>query len=212
MLQALETIKKKVGRRIRDLRLRAGIKSADGLAERMEVSATSIYELERGENWVSPEMLQKLSAFFHVGPEVFFSEKAGIIEPTPEEALAVLAKAIRLNLPSMIHQELVSEVSSMSKNDAAAEVRRLRKLRSTPSERPRSPEEDSSRTDAVRELLSLASSLDDPESMLTQLLSWARSYIRTASAKKRGGGTNTDSSSESAPSSNAAGKFRKPRR
>lgn len=60
-MEALKSIKKALGKRVRELRKAAGYKSVGDLAEEVGVSPTSIYELERGENWVSPEMVGALA-------------------------------------------------------------------------------------------------------------------------------------------------------
>jgi transcriptional regulator with XRE-family HTH domain len=68
----VEEIKKKVGERVRDARRQKGIRSADRLAEILGVSPTTMYELERGENWLSAEMLMRLSEVLEVKPSFFY--------------------------------------------------------------------------------------------------------------------------------------------
>ena len=90
----LESIKKKVGERVRDLRKAAGFRSAESLAEALKMSATSVYELERGSNWISPEMLQGLCAVFNVPASAFFTDQSYVPpKPTLQEALAIIQEA-----------------------------------------------------------------------------------------------------------------------
>jgi transcriptional regulator with XRE-family HTH domain len=91
----VESIKKTVGHRCRELRKRAGFVSAESAAEALAVSPTTVYELERGDNWISPEMLTKMASAYRADPATFFTNGPVIVEPTPEEALRVLSKAIR---------------------------------------------------------------------------------------------------------------------
>jgi transcriptional regulator with XRE-family HTH domain len=86
----MESIKKAVGERVREARKKAGFTSADALAERMKISATSVYEIERGENWISPEMLKNLCLALKVEPWVFFSD-APPASPTLESLTAIIA-------------------------------------------------------------------------------------------------------------------------
>lgn len=92
-MEVLETIKKQIGARFRLLRLKAGYKSADAFAQRMEVSANTVYELERGENWISPDILERAAKVTGFPLSLFFGEPA-VMEPTPQEALAVLARLV----------------------------------------------------------------------------------------------------------------------
>lgn len=74
MVKIVNTLKKLVGQRVRELRKKAGFTSAEALAEAIGMHAISIYELERGDNWISPEMMEKLCQVFGVHPSTFFIE------------------------------------------------------------------------------------------------------------------------------------------
>lgn len=55
----------------------------------MKISATSVYELERGDNWISPEMLMRLCAVLDVNAGVFFDD-----EPPAPPTVTALTKVI----------------------------------------------------------------------------------------------------------------------
>lgn len=59
----------------------------------MEVSPTAVYELERGDNWISPEMLTLAANAFRASPEAFFGDGSPLA-PTPQEALEVIAREL----------------------------------------------------------------------------------------------------------------------
>lgn len=79
--------KKEVGRRARDAREQAGFSSADSAAKAMGVSATAVYELERGHSWISAEMIYLAAKYYRVTPASLMPDGQ---EPTPEQALRVL--------------------------------------------------------------------------------------------------------------------------
>lgn len=78
---------------MRKLRKMRGYRSADDLAERMKTSATSVYELERGENWISPDMLEKLCETLDYPEAAFFPgfDKKPL---TPEDHLKALSEFV----------------------------------------------------------------------------------------------------------------------
>lgn len=91
----VSNLKIQIGKRARELRKRAGFSSADSAAEAMEVSNTAVYELERGDNWVSPEMIVLMQKHYQVkNPAAFFSSDPIQISATKEEALEIIAKAL----------------------------------------------------------------------------------------------------------------------
>lgn len=65
-------LKKVVGSKAKELRKRAGFKNAEDAAAQVGFSSNSIYELERGENWISQEMLTRLSVTYQAQPSEFF--------------------------------------------------------------------------------------------------------------------------------------------
>lgn len=58
--EKVTALKKEIGARVRELRKRAGFSNADSAAADLGVSATTLYELERGENWLSPELAVRM--------------------------------------------------------------------------------------------------------------------------------------------------------
>jgi plasmid maintenance system antidote protein VapI len=98
--EEISAFKKRVGDRLRSLRISAGFGSAGEAAEAIGVHPNSIYELERGENFLSPEMVVRLSAAYKVEPGALLpgveaSDKTKIIEcdsPTHFKALDLISK------------------------------------------------------------------------------------------------------------------------
>lgn len=86
-------IKQSFGRRLRALREARSL-TREKLAEGISTTSTSIYNIEHGLQWVKPAMLGKLSLYFKVSPAVFFTDDVVKIQPTPEEALAIIAEAL----------------------------------------------------------------------------------------------------------------------
>jgi transcriptional regulator with XRE-family HTH domain len=68
----VDNIKKTVGSLVRDHRRRAGYNSVEALAEVLGVHPNTVGELERGTNWISPELLPKLADVLKVSPAEFF--------------------------------------------------------------------------------------------------------------------------------------------
>lgn len=81
---------------MRSFREKAGL-SADSLASALKVHRNTIYQLERGEQWISSELLEKIAETLRIGPERLFTDA----EPrmSAPEALKVLAEAIRKPAP-----------------------------------------------------------------------------------------------------------------
>jgi len=67
------------------------------LSQNVEIDAQSIYRLERGEQWIAPEKLEKLALFYSVSPATFFSDEPIGATPTPEDALSILTQLRRRN-------------------------------------------------------------------------------------------------------------------
>lgn len=89
----METLKQSFGRRFRALRESRG-HSREFLAQNVKLEPTSIFRVEKGEQWIAPEKLDAAAKFYGVSPAVFFTDDIVKIEPTPEEALDVLSKAL----------------------------------------------------------------------------------------------------------------------
>lgn len=90
-------LKKQVGSRARELRKQAGFSSAEAAAEAMGVHSNTVAGLERGDIWISPEMVMKMRDCYKFDePALLFSISTPKASPTPQEALEVLAKAISM--------------------------------------------------------------------------------------------------------------------
>lgn len=87
----MESLKKEVGKRFRTLRKRAGFVSAESAAEALRVSSTTVYELERGDNWLSPEMLANAAKTFNVPWAAFFESGPLPVRPAKLELFEVVA-------------------------------------------------------------------------------------------------------------------------
>lgn len=92
-------IKKRVGERFRELRERAGFGSARAAADALGVSANTVGELERGENWLSPEIAARAVVAFNVPFSALFGDQRPL-PPTPQEALAVLERELTARRPA----------------------------------------------------------------------------------------------------------------
>lgn len=106
-----------VGARVKYLREQRGI-SRDSIASRTSVDATSLWRIERGEQWVSPRALQELSAELDVDVQEFFKLKnepdSGsnlstpnpMETPAPKESLTSILRAILSAIAGMNEHEL----------------------------------------------------------------------------------------------------------
>lgn len=104
----METTKQKVGKRVRELRKARGFRSAEDLAAALDMHATSVYELERGDNWISPEMLEKLATTLKAPPSAFFEAGAPASTETRESILGkivlILAHLDKTQLSGVLGQ------------------------------------------------------------------------------------------------------------
>jgi transcriptional regulator with XRE-family HTH domain len=90
----VETIRKQVGTRLRELRKRAGFRAVEPFAELLKVHPNTVYDLERGTHWLSPEMAEKYVSALHVPLGTLVAEGPLHVEPTTEEAINALKKAL----------------------------------------------------------------------------------------------------------------------
>ena len=67
----MSTLKEEFGRRVRQKRKEAGL-SQEQLAEKANLSANYIGRIERGDKWVSPDVLDRLSRVLRVQVVEFF--------------------------------------------------------------------------------------------------------------------------------------------
>ncbi len=79
-------LRKAIGQRLRELRLRAGITSQEALAHKAGVHRTCIGRLERGESGVTVEALATILAAMDVSLREFFRPFAEAVRPrTPRQ-------------------------------------------------------------------------------------------------------------------------------
>ena len=79
-------LRRSIGERLRQLRIRAGIRSQEALANRAGVHRTYIGRLERGESGVTVEMLAAILAALRVGLAEFFRPFTAPVSPrTPRK-------------------------------------------------------------------------------------------------------------------------------
>lgn len=91
-MQEGESIKNSFGNRLRVLRKSLGL-SSEEFAERLKIHPNSVYRLERGENWIGADLLERIETEFRLDISRLFSDDPP--RATPEEALEILARAIR---------------------------------------------------------------------------------------------------------------------
>jgi len=85
--------KKEVGARIKATRLMRNL-TQEQLAEKVQMSPQSLSQLERGENFVSADILEKISKTLEVSPCVFFDFECGKITGNEKEVVNFIAKDI----------------------------------------------------------------------------------------------------------------------
>ena len=68
------------GSRIRSIREAAGL-SREVSAEKSEINANYLGEIERGEKWPSLEVIQRLAAALQVSPAAFFEFQGEEVDP-----------------------------------------------------------------------------------------------------------------------------------
>ena len=64
--EQVESLKKKLGEHLREMRKAAGFRAVEPAAEVLKISHTSLYELERGENWLSPMVALRMAHAYKV--------------------------------------------------------------------------------------------------------------------------------------------------
>lgn len=125
--EQVSELKKLVGIRLREYRKRAGFKSVEQAAEAMGVHATSVYEVERGENWLSPEMGLRMMAIYHLPNLSFvFGDPATNLRPTPQEAIAVLGELVKQSVAAAPINDPLAGLDGEHRADALAFIDGLR--------------------------------------------------------------------------------------
>lgn len=90
----METLSQSLGRRLRKLRDDRDL-SRETVCTITGLSVTSLVDIEKGKQWPSAETLDRLARYFNVNPAVFFTDDIVRIEPTPAEALEIVARALQ---------------------------------------------------------------------------------------------------------------------
>ena len=117
----MEKLKKSVGIRALAIRERLGYKNREAFAAFLGVHTNTVGFLERGETWLSPEMVVNFRDKLGVNPAEFFSDEPIKIVPTAEEALEVLTNIVRqksIFLP--ISVEIIDKLATLDQSDLGA--------------------------------------------------------------------------------------------
>lgn len=121
----MENLKKSVGIRAQAIRERLGFKNRELFAEVLDVHSNTVGQLERGTTWLSPEMVLLYRNKLGVDPAEFLSDKPVVIQPTPKEALAIIAKALEKPL---IPDFPVPEFTALNEKERRAAIQFIRDL------------------------------------------------------------------------------------
>ena len=87
-------IKKKLGNRIREIRI-ANSLTQEALAERINISAKSLSQIECGNNFVSAETLNDLCLALNISPKTMFD--FGLSDADEKDILSDITKRLRKN-------------------------------------------------------------------------------------------------------------------
>lgn len=90
----LSTLRKKVGNRLRNVRVEHGYTQFE-LAEKINCSSDTISRIERGINSMSDEILLKVANFFNVEVSYFFLFKETEISTKKEDLLVLLQSELK---------------------------------------------------------------------------------------------------------------------
>lgn len=80
------SIKKNLGNRIREIRISRSL-TQEALAEKINLSAKSLSQIELGNNFVSAETLDDLCSALNIKPNVLFDFKYSDVNDTPLEEI-----------------------------------------------------------------------------------------------------------------------------
>lgn len=114
-----DQIKKLVGQRIRELRIRAGFDTIEAFAEALNKSDSGISQLERGINWIGPGLIADVCEATGFPPSMLFAEELPpVMLPTPSEALDVLTAYVKA--PSPIPSPIIRGIGKLQKDERRA--------------------------------------------------------------------------------------------
>lgn len=108
-------INKTLGLRLRGYRKRAGYPSAEDFAEALGVHHNTVYCLERGEQWISPELLDRIATLLDFEPGYLFSDMKEPPKPSLKEAISVISELLEKLGPT-----LIARLAAMDKTEIAA--------------------------------------------------------------------------------------------
>lgn len=135
---------------LKGLRERRG-HTQDALGSLVGVDGQTIRNYEGRRRWPSPEVMDRLATALRcqVG-DFFMGDAYSPPEVSPEEALAVIAAAIRTPAPTPERRELIELISSPALDDAYTEVLlKLAKARSSRAGKPDVLPDDTQDTDGI---------------------------------------------------------------
>lgn len=90
----MDNIKKKLGSKIRELRISRKL-TQEKLAEKINLSAKSLSQIELGNNFVSAETLEELCYALNITPEILFN--FNIIDTANEDLLKSITSRLEKN-------------------------------------------------------------------------------------------------------------------
>lgn len=93
----MESIKHSFGRRLRAIRKARGF-SREKLSQYVEIGPLNFYRIEKGQQWIAPETLEKVAEALEVSPAAFFTDDIAVIKPTPREAWEIVGEFIDVQL------------------------------------------------------------------------------------------------------------------
>lgn len=88
------TIKKKLGNRIREIRISRSL-TQEAMAELMNISAKSLSQIELGNNFVSAETLDVMCKALNINPKVLFDFRCS--EVSYENSIEEIVKRLEKN-------------------------------------------------------------------------------------------------------------------
>lgn len=106
-----ERIRKSFGSRLRKFRESTGM-TAETLGERLRVHPNSVYRLERGEVWVGSDVLERVGVALNIDIARLFTD-AELHAPTPQEALAVIARELETRRETPARDQLARKLAKL---------------------------------------------------------------------------------------------------
>jgi len=84
-------IKELLGKRLKAIREAHNL-TQENLAEKLNMSSMSLSKVERGLNFISPNLLEKLCKFYNVEPDYFFKFNTSVVNNDFEKLDSIIKK------------------------------------------------------------------------------------------------------------------------